>query len=408
MYIRQFRIRNYLIHQDTSVALSPLTIFVGPQGGGKSAFFDAMLNFSIVSRGNLRQAFAAYPYSYRATIHRAASKVSRIGYRATLARSSEASESLDYEIEYAQTATAEDEPTFNIFHETLTRQPGGAVLFDRRDPEAYPITRTVELQSDRSLFAALRHARLAGTTAVDADDLVLYCTEQISRFNKFRLDAVVLAQTSRMPDPSGMTLPRIGYHGEDLAATLYHLNETKDPALDSITKNVSIIDPQFAGFDFNAVGTERIAFSARYSDARQLVPSVRLSSGMLTYVGLITLVSTSSRPPVLMIEEPENGLTPQAIKCFYAAVRSLATNENPEHRSQVLISSHSPYVICEAWNGEDRDFIHQVKVVNGKAQIRKFSQVVEDEKIHLRKDKVGERTVLGLVNAEEIMAGYLS
>jgi predicted ATPase len=109
-----------------------------------------------------------------------------------------------------------------------------------------------------------------------------------------------------------------------------------------------------------------------------------------------------------MIEEPENGLTPQAVKSFYGAVRALAYNDDPEHRSQVLLSSHSPYVICEAWNGEDRDFIHQVKVLDGKAQIRKFSAVVADQQIQLRKDKVGERTVLGLVNAEEIMAGYLS
>ena len=59
-----------------------------------------------------------------------------------------------------------------------------------------------------------------------------------------------------------------------------------------------------------------------------------------------------------MIEEPENGLTPQAVKSFYAAVRALAYNQNVEQRSQILLSSHSAFVMCEAWNGEDRDFIH--------------------------------------------------
>lgn len=407
MYIRDLRIRNYLVHQDTAVSLSPLTVFVGPHGGGKSALFDAMLNFSMVSRGNLRQAFGPYPYSFRATIHRAASKVSRIGYKVSLARSKEANEFLEYEIDYAQTGTAEDEPAFSIPNERVTKQPRGVVLFDRGDPDAFPITRSVELQNDRSLFAASRQAELAGGT-IDADDLLSYCTEQISRFNKFRLDPVVLAQPSRLPDPSRAAAPRLGYHGEDLAATLYHLSEAKDSTLEAIREKVAAIDPQFVSFEFNAVGTERIAFAARYSDARQLVPSVRLSSGTLIYLGLITLVSTSNRPPVLMIEEPENGLTPQAVKSFYAAVRGLAYNENPEHRSQVLISSHSPYVICEAWNGEDRDFIHQVKVVDGKAKIRKFGTVVAEQGIHLRKDKIGARTILGLVNAEEIMAGYLS
>lgn len=407
MYVRDLRIRNYLVHQDTAVSLHPLSVFVGPHGAGKSALFDALLNFSMVSRGNLRQAFGPYPYSFRATRHRAASQVSRIAYRVTVSKTREAIESLEYSIEYTQSGMTEDEPTFTIPNERVVKQPGGTVLFDRGDPDAYPITGSVELQNDRSLFAAIRYAELAGHP-INADPLLTYCTQQISRFNKFRLDPIVLAQPSRLPDASRAIAPRLGYHGEDLSATLYHLNETGDPTLDAIREKVAAIDPQFIKFEFNAIGTERIGFSARYSDARQLVPSVRLSSGTLIYLGLITLVSLPNRPPVLMIEEPENGLTPQAVKLFYAAVRALAHNENAELRSQVLLSSHSPYVICEAWNGEDRDFINQVKVVNGRAQVRKFSTVVTEQGIHLQKDKFGARTVLGLANAEEIMAGYLS
>jgi len=59
----------------------------------------------MVSRGNLRQAFGPYPYSFRATIHRAASKVSRIGYKVSLAKSKESTEFLVYEIDYTQTGT---------------------------------------------------------------------------------------------------------------------------------------------------------------------------------------------------------------------------------------------------------------------------------------------------------------
>jgi hypothetical protein len=36
----------------------------------------------------------------------------------------------------------------------------------------------------------------------------------------------------------------------------------------------------------------------------------------------------------MLMEEPENGLTPAAIEHFYSAV-------------------HSPFVMCEAWNGEE-------------------------------------------------------
>jgi hypothetical protein len=56
--------------------------------------------------------------------------------------------------------------------------------------------------------------------------------------------------------------------------------------------------------------------------------------------------------------------------------------------------------------GEDRDFIHQVKVVDGRIIICTFGAVVAEQGIQLLKDKIGNRTILGSANAEEIMAGY--
>jgi hypothetical protein len=43
MYIRKIRIRNYLVHKDTDVNFEPVTVLVGPQGGGKAvrAFYAA-------------------------------------------------------------------------------------------------------------------------------------------------------------------------------------------------------------------------------------------------------------------------------------------------------------------------------------------------------------------------------
>jgi predicted ATPase len=415
MYLREVRVRNFMIHQDTAVNLLPLTVFVGPNGGGKSAFFDALLNFSMLARGNLREAFGPYPFSFRAALYRGASRLARIGYRIVISEGQSDNEHLVYEVDYAQSSLSEEQPSFTIFSERLLREPGGSILFDRGDPDRYPAFKNLDLEPDRGVFSALRKSQAKGDSLPAMDRLALDCAQQISRFNRFRLDPSVLSNPSRMPDvtvgpnvapPS--TAPRLGYHGEDLAATLYYLTETESPELERIKDKVKEIDSQFSGFEFNNVGTDRVGFSAVYSDARQIVPAVRLSAGMLTYLGLIVLVSTANRPPVLMIEEPENGLTPQAIRSFYKAVKQLAYGDEPALRSQVLISSHSPFVICEAWNGEDRDFIHQVKVVEGKAIIRKFSDVVAEHKIHLAKDSDGKRTHLSLGNAEEIMSGYLS
>ena len=62
--------------------------------------------------------------------------------------------------------------------------------------------------------------------------------------------------------------------------------------------------------------------------------------------------------------------------------------------------------MCEMWNGEDQDFIHQVKIEDGMSVIRKLSDAVAQQGIVLSKDASGKRTQLGLRNAEELMSGY--
>src|SRR5713101_9914457 len=80
LYIRHFSIKNFKIHRDTSLELFPITVFVGPNSGGKSAIFDALINFSMVCRGNLSEAFNQYPFSFEALRHHGASPSARIRY----------------------------------------------------------------------------------------------------------------------------------------------------------------------------------------------------------------------------------------------------------------------------------------------------------------------------------------
>lgn len=405
MYLKNILVRNYMVHRNTEIQLLPLTVFVGPNSGGKSAFFDALLNFSMLSRGSLRQAFGPYPYSYSATVYRGASSIDRIAFDVSMAKSKDDAEWLRYQISYRQLSGG-PEPQYMIVSERLSAEPSGRVLFDRDNPGMYKLSKSLNLGDDRSVFAAMRLAYAQGQE-VEADSLVTYCAAQVSRFSKFRLDPTVLASPSRLPEPKdGATevyVPRLGYHGEDLASVLYHLNENNAPELETIKDAVREIAPEFEDFEFNLVGTDRIAFSVKYTDERGSVPAVRLSSGLLAFIGLMVLIFGPTRTPVLMIEEPENGLTPQAVKAFYRAVRCLEFDG--DSMCQVLLSSHSPFVICEAWNGDDRDFIHRVEVRDGEAVIRRFSDVIEEHGIQLRKTKQDGRTQMGLQTAEDVMSG---
>ena len=399
-----------MVHRETDVPLFPITVLVGPNNGGKSALFDALVNFSMVSRGSVSQAFGPGPYSYAARRYHGAGPAARVSFDVVLAEGADSESALRYRISYAQIGG--EEGKYVIFDERIEDTDSDAVIFDRSSPDSYPMGKSASyLFDDRSILAAVRRAQLAGEYE-ESHPLVTMCAREISRLSKFRLDPANLARPSTIPEITveevqGSRAPRLDYHGELLPSVLYYLSETEDPALSEIVARIRSVLTGFEGFEFNTVQTDRIGFSVKFADSRGAVPAANLSHGTLSLIGMMVLLLSPDRPPLLCLEEPENGLTPRATRAVYEAIRDLALKEDPSGRSQILLSSHSPFVICAAWNGEERDFIYQVKVENGSALIRAFAEIVKHQEIQLRMEK-GERKGLGLEVADQVMEGYYS
>ena len=413
MFLRRLEVTNYMIHQSTRVNLYPVTVFVGSNNGGKSALFDALLNFSMVSRGRLSQAFGQGPRSYQSTRHRGASKASRIGYRVEISSEPEDSACVEYTVTYSQKGGVQDPPSYVIHDETLTRLDTGLDLFSRANIDACTIPGVVNyIGEDQSLFAAVRHAQFTGQYE-ETDPLVTEIARDISRVSKFRLVPHFLRDPSPLPetaveDPGAAgRAPRISYSGRDLAAVLYYLAEVGSPVLDEIVARCKEVVSGFEGFDFNTTAAGEIGFSVRFGDVRGTVSAAMLSDGTVSLIGYLALLLGPSRPPVLMLEEPENGLTPRSTRAIYEAVLE-AAKPTASPRTQVLVSSHSPHVIVQAWNGEERDFIYQVKVSDGRAVVRPFKDIIDEAGYHLQKDEHGDRKTLGLPLADRIMDGYWS
>jgi predicted ATPase len=198
------------------------------------------------------------------------------------------------------------------------------------------------------------------------------------------------------PEPQA---PWLSYRGEDLASVLYFLSETESPILEEIAKRVAEGIQGFEGFGFNRVGSDRVGFSARFADKRGAVVAPNLSDGCLSMIGLVTLALAPGRPATLCIEEPENGLTPKATRVFYDTIRQIVAPASGQP-TQVLLSSHSPFVIVDAWNGEERDFIYQCHPSGGTAEISRFRDIAASGGT-LRSDGT-----IGLTLAEQVMDGF--
>ncbi|WP_437960540.1 AAA family ATPase [Sorangium sp. So ce119] len=75
------------------------------------------------------------------------------------------------------------------------------------------------------------------------------------------------------------------------------------------------------------------------------VPAALMSEGMLYFLAFLAS-SNADRAPVLLVEEPENGLHPSRIGEVMSVLREISTT------TQVLIATHSPLVVNELSGSE--------------------------------------------------------
>lgn len=74
----------------------------------------------------------------------------------------------------------------------------------------------------------------------------------------------------------------------------------------------------------------------------KLVPASQMSDGVLLVLAYLTLLYLPQPPRLILIEEPENGIHPKRLQDVLQILRDLVKEQS---RSQVVLTTHSPYVL---------------------------------------------------------------
>lgn len=78
------------------------------------------------------------------------------------------------------------------------------------------------------------------------------------------------------------------------------------------------------------------------TDQGQLLPAAQASDGLLLVLAYLTILYSPQPPRLWLIEEPENGIHPRRLADVLKVLKELVQNQN---RTQVLLTTHSPYVV---------------------------------------------------------------
>lgn len=133
---------------------------------------------------------------------------------------------------------------------------------------------------------------------------------------------------------------RLEKDGSNIADYLLSIKRMSPEAFESIVDALKIVLPYLQ--DLEVVLSE-LGHTAhlQLSEGNFTVPGWLLSTGTLRIVALLALLRHPEPPPLVIIEEIENGLDPISVHLIVDEIRDAIEND----RTQVIITTHSPYLL---------------------------------------------------------------
>lgn len=333
------RVENFKAIADSgTVKLGPLTVFIGNNGSGKSSVIEALQSVQrLVTMGldGAMQVFKGMEHvRHKAVVERAARRPG--GGEASIAF---------HAIRFllrgripSDAAAEEFDLTFRS--ETQLNATGDAdryfVEVDEFDsaPAGQGIARPVETNRRRS--KAVKLIRGLGPF--------------VSRWQFLSLDPAIMGD----PTPTRRTGAAflLDPSGANLADYLWHLvrdhGEEGTAAWDGIVAALRFVLP-YAGDVQPTQTTElerrsSLALQERFGSGRQRrfeVPAWMLSTGTLRVLALLAVLRHPDPPPLICIEEIENGLDPRTLNLIVDELKRIVK----AGRSQIILTTHSPYLL---------------------------------------------------------------
>jgi predicted ATPase len=129
-------------------------------------------------------------------------------------------------------------------------------------------------------------------------------------------------------------------NGGNLAPVLLRLQREDIRRFELITKQVRRILPTFERFDIREIGG-RAFLAWKQWDSDKLIGAHLTSDGSLRFFALVTLLNLPPEmlPSVILLDEPELGLHPEAIELVGAMIRRVGLER------QVIVATQSPTLV---------------------------------------------------------------
>lgn len=323
MSLQSLRIRNFKAVVDSkTVKLGPLTAFIGNNGAGKSSLIEALETYQAIVRDGLDIAMQRWlgiehvRHKAQEAKERMGQLVNPISFELALGESPRKVRRLSM--------TVNNDPAANhmlIASERMTRLDG---TWTERSPGG-------ALQSYGPGRSMLPYA---------LDEDLVRAADEVLAWQFLTLSP----ERMGLPAPQQRTkgAVRLANDGSNVADFLLDLRRQDANAFNGIVETMAFVLPYAKDIQPTLTSSEieRKAWLQLSEDTFK-VPGWLLSTGTLRMLALLALLRHPSPPPLIVVEEIENGLDPRSIHLIVEEIRSAVL----AGVTQVVVTTHSPYLL---------------------------------------------------------------
>ncbi|HIE28098.1 TPA: chromosome segregation protein SMC [Candidatus Poribacteria bacterium] len=323
--LQQVQIRNYKNIASAVVDMKRLTVLVGPNGAGKSNFVDALVFVAESLNHSVQLAFANRG-GIAAVRRQSGGHPTHVGMRFRIAFPDNSI--VDYSFDIA----AKPKEAFRIARERCVVEPfmDKRVEFEIREGQFVKEVSGIRprLEPDR-----LALAMLAG---VEEFRPVYDFLTDIQRYS---VRPERLRELQDLDPAEGQTL---NPDGSNAASVLRRLRNEEEEIYERICNLLSVVVPGVESVEPKMLEQkEMLLFRQQMKGQRHpwSFSALNMSDGTLRILGILLAVYQPKNAPLIAIEEPESTIHPAAADTLMDILI------DGSHRSQVLITTHSPDIL---------------------------------------------------------------
>ncbi len=331
--IESLRVKNYrALRQVELLNLTPMTVLLGPNGSGKSTVFDVFNFLSECFKFGLRHAWdrrgrakelksrgSSGPIVFELK-YREGPKTPIITYHLAIDEGSKGPEVVEEWLKWRR-GTRGQPFRFLEFSRGIGRAASGEAP-DEDDKRVETNLRSPDLIAVNTLGQFTEHPRVAALREFITDWYVSYLS---------------IDQTRNQPEAGPQE--RLSRGGENLPNVIQYLKEQHPERLEQIFSVLSQRIPRLERVDAVPMPDGRLLLQIKDAPFEQPVLSKFASDGTMKLLAYLTVLYDPEPPRFIGIEEPENFLHPRLLPELAEECRAAS------ERSQLLITSHSPFLL---------------------------------------------------------------